>query len=62
MSGASVYAQETMDGKWIWWITAANHAPVARSCRKYTTERAAIKSALAVAALGDIEIDERNMQ
>jgi len=58
---ASVYAQETMDDKWIWWITAANHAPLARSCRKYATKRAAINAALAVAKLGEITVDPRNL-
>lgn len=63
MSGrASVYAQMTMDDQWVWWITAANHAPLARSCRKYTTERAAINAGLAVAALGEIDVDERNLR
>lgn len=59
---ASVYAQETICGKWVWWITAANHAPLARSCRKYATERGAIKAALAVARLGEIAVDERNLR
>ncbi len=59
---ASVYAQETVDGQWIWWITAANHASIARSCRKYTTERSAIYAALDVASLGAIDVDERNLR
>lgn len=62
MNQPSVYAQETMDNKWIWWITAANNASVARSCRSYATERAAIKAAKAVASLGDIAVDERNLR
>lgn len=62
MSGkASVYAQQRLDDKWIWWITAPNHATLARSARSYATERAAITAAMAVAALGSIEVDERNL-
>lgn len=58
----SVYAQETIDGQWIWWITAANHAPLAKSCRQYATERAAVRAAQSVAALGEIDVDERNLR
>ncbi|WP_156750439.1 hypothetical protein [Mycobacterium sp. 852013-50091_SCH5140682] len=58
---ASVYAQETMDGKWIWWITSTgNHATLAKSAREYSTMGAALRAALALGALGAIEIDERN--
>lgn len=57
----SVYAQETTDGQWIWWITnTRNHAPLARSCRSYHSMGAALRSAQAVAALGGLHIDERN--
>lgn len=58
---ASVYAQETMDGKWIWWITSTgNHTTLAKSARRYSSMGAALRSAQAVAGLGGLEIDERN--
>lgn len=58
---ASVYAQETMVGTWVWWITSTgNHATLAKSVRGYATEAAALRSAQAVAGLGELEIDERN--
>ncbi len=58
---ASVYAQETLDGEWIWWITSTgNHATLARSARRYSTMSAALRAAQAVAALGGLQVDERN--
>lgn len=58
---ASVYAQETIFGTWIWWIiSTGNHATLAKSAREYSTMGAALRAAQAVAALGDLEIDERN--
>jgi hypothetical protein len=58
---AHVYAQEDQDGKWQWWITSlGNNATLAKSARKYSTKRAALKSAQKVASLGALEIDWRN--
>jgi hypothetical protein len=53
MSGRKPYRitpQQTMDDRWIWWITAPNNVTVARSCRKYTTERGAVQGAINVLA------------
>lgn len=60
---ANVYAQETMNGRWIWWITSnGNHATLAKSPKSYASMRSALKAAQAVANLGQLEIDERNRQ
>lgn len=58
---ASVYAQEDLEGRWTWWITSlGNNATLAKSARKYSTKRAALKAAQKVASLGTLEIDWRN--
>ena len=58
---ASAYAQEDLNGRWQWWITSlGNNATLAKSARKYSTKRAALKAAQSVASLGALEIDWRN--
>jgi uncharacterized protein YegP (UPF0339 family) len=38
--------QQDFNDQWGFWITAPNHATVARSCRKYTTEKGAVQAAV----------------
>lgn len=40
-----VHTQQRIDGTWMFWIIAPNNATVAKSCRRYTTERGAIGGA-----------------
>lgn len=47
-----LHPQETLDGKWIWWLIAPNNVAIAKSCRKYKTQRGAVQAALKVADSG----------
>jgi uncharacterized protein YegP (UPF0339 family) len=41
-----VHTQQDMNDQWMFWVLAPNNATVAKSCRRYTTERGAVRGAV----------------
>lgn len=54
-----VHTQQRMDDTWMFWIIAPNNATVAKSCRRYTTERGAIRGAVKMLGANEVEVVTR---